>query len=395
MIQRFSSLSRAALIAVVALAVCGSLGVAQPKAESQAGASAAPASNNESGVLVASVQTDGPAAKAGIARGDIILEANGTAVDTPDDLLKVLDSRKPGESVSLKIRHGDAVRTMGVTLGDLEGRAHLGIVLFPPPRGPLGIPWPERGGRFGWNHPFASGAEVVKVVPASPAEKAGLKPGDLIVSVDGKRVDFQNTLGELIAARKVGDVVALSVRSSGQGRNGETRDVKVTLGKSPEKDAPYLGVEYTMGGPRFGQEPGPEIMAGALVSRVADDGPAAKAGVKARDLITAVEGVRIESPQDVVDAVAKHTPGDSLALTVYRMADDAEKDITVTLGENPSDKAKAYLGVSMSSFMGMRGPEYRGPGADKGWPRMPFHCMPRFRDAPPRDRDPGQGPPSI
>jgi membrane-associated protease RseP (regulator of RpoE activity) len=171
--------------------------------------------------------------------------------------------------------------------------------------------------------------------------------------------------------------------------------VKVTLGKSPEKDAPYLGVEYAMGGPRFGQGPGPEIMAGALVSRVADDSPAAKAGVKARDLITAVEGVRIESPQDVVDAVAKHAPGDSLALTVYRMADDAEKDITVTLGENPGEKSKAYLGVSMSSFMGMRGPEYRGSGDEKGWPRMPFHWMPRFRAAPPRDRDPDQGPPSI
>jgi S1-C subfamily serine protease len=391
MTLRFSSLSRAVILAAVALAISAPLGIAQPKAEGTAGPAAA--SRGEPGVLVASVQTDGPAAKAGIARGDIILEASGSATDTPDALMKLLDSKKPGDKVLLKVRHGDAMRSLSVTLGEEEGRAYLGVVLFPPPRGPFGGPEPERWGRFGWGHPFASGAEVVKVVPASPADKAGVKPGDLIVAVDGLQVDFSRTLGDLIAAKKVGDIVALSVRSGEPQKGEDARELKVTLGKSPDKDAPYLGVEYRMGGPRYGQGPGPEVTAGALVAKIADDGPAAKAGVKERDLITAVEGVRIASPQDVVDAVAKHSPGDTLALSVYRMAENAEKDISVILGENPSDKAKAYLGVSMSAYVGMEGPEYRGE--DRGWGRMPFQWMPRFRGSPPRDNEPSPGAPSI
>jgi S1-C subfamily serine protease len=64
-----------------------------------------------------------------------------------------------------------------------------------------------------------------------------------------------------------------------------------------------------------------------------------------------------------VDAVAKHKPGDALALTLVRRGDRTPKDVTVTLGKNPNDASKAWLGVSLSELGpgGFGGPGF-GPG---------------------------------
>jgi len=61
-----------------------------------------------------------------------------------------------------------------------------------------------------------NGAYVESVVAGSPADKAGLKQRDVILTVDGATVDAQHTLADLIAAKKVGDTVTLSVQSPSQ-----------------------------------------------------------------------------------------------------------------------------------------------------------------------------------
>ena len=142
-----------------------------------------------------------------------------------------------------------------------------------------------------------------------------------------------------------------------QGQAEQARDLAVTLQKNPDKDAPWLGVQYTMGLPLLGRGmPGPGMMAGAFVADVTADSPAAKAGIKTRDLITRVEGTAVTTPQQVVDAVSKHKPGDTLVVTVSRPGDARDTDITVTLGQNPGDASKAWMGLSMSGFAGPRGP---------------------------------------
>lgn len=383
MLQRFPSLPRFALAAAAALALVAAAGFAQPKAETQPGTGPAPALSAETGVLVVSVEPGSPAEKAGIARGDIILEANGTKVADADELLRVIQPLKPGAVVSLKVRHGDAEKTLSVTLADQAGRALMGIVLSPPARAPLVAPRQRGGGGFAWDYPPGPGALIVRVVGGSPAEKAGLKEGDVVESVDGTAVDATHPLGDLVSAKKVGDTVTLSVRSADRRRQEAPREVKVTLEKNPDKDAPFLGVEYTMAGPGR-VAPGLEAASGVFVAQVAENSPAAKAGIKANDVITAVEGVRVASPQDVSDAVAKHAPGDSLAITVYRPADGKTTDLAVTLGENPNDKTKAYMGVSMSGLPGF-------PGQGRRF--MPG--MPRFRALPPGAQGAVEAPPSI
>ena len=391
--KHFSFLTLIAGILFAALTV--TLGFAQPKAESAAPAapsatapSSAPAA--EPGVLVVAVQPGSPAEKAGIRRGDIILEANGAKVNDAFQLRQLVADRAAGDKLSVKLRHGDAEKSLSVTVGTQDGRAWIGVLPFPG-RGPgmmddeedfgLGMRGygpgrqgygpgmrgygPGGQGPDGFGPMFAAdGALVESVTAGSPAEKAGLKRGDLILSVDGTTVDERNQLAELVSAKRVGDTITLSVASRGQEK---ARDVRATLEKKQDKDGPFLGVQYMPAPRRFeGGLPGPGMMAGAIVVDVAPDSPAARAGIQPRDVIAKVDGAAVADPQQVVDAVAKHKPGDTLVVSVVRRPGASQTELTVTLGQNPKDAARAWLGLSMGGgpgFPGMRGAPRTAPSA--------------------------------
>jgi S1-C subfamily serine protease len=379
-----SRVARVTVACVLFAALGAGLAIAQPRAESSKPSASGPSADGqktpdaEPGVLVSAVEPESPARKAGIARGDIILSVQGAAVNTAMDLERAIAGRKPGDTLAVKLRHGDAERTVSLTLGDREGRPWAGIMIAPrgfafggmmpgwgrggAPEGRMmpfgldGAPWGMMG--------FGAGALVTTVAAGGPAETAGLKQGDVIVSFDGTAIDAQHPLSDLVGAKKTGDVVTLSVRSAGQ---AAPRDMKVTLGKNPDKDAAWLGVGYTLA--MQGRMRGPEgaMTTGVLVVEVAADSPAAKAGIRLRDVITQVDGAAVADPQLVADAVARHKPGDSVAVTVYRMADDKETTISVTLGASPADAAKPWMGVSVTGFMGFEGmPFRRAPSAGGG-----------------------------
>ncbi len=409
--RAFLRLSPRLLAAAAALLVAGAgAAVAQPGRENKS-------SDADRGVLVAAVEPGSPAEKAGIVRGDIILEAAGQPVDTAQDLKAAVDARKPGDTVGLKVRHGDATRTVKVELAGQDGRAFLGVMPVPGfagrgPGGPgpnapapgdrQGQGGPRKGEPFEWNRQWdwqwGQGARIASVVPAGPAAQAGLAKDDVILSVEGKKVGGGASLSDLVAQYKPGDTVTLSVQSPGK----DPRDVKVTLGSKGDSGSAYLGVEYAAAGPRmpFGfswpripwgspRDGGVGVVNGVLVAAVSENGPAEKAGLKQNDLITAVDGVRVRSPQAVAETIASRAPGSRLALTVVRMPDTKEMAIDVVLGENPSEKGKGYLGIRMSRFMGLQGPER--PDSESGptpwWgPRGPGMMQP---DRPPADVPPG------
>jgi S1-C subfamily serine protease len=351
---------------------------AQPGAEKEKGRAGEP------GVLVVSVVPGSPAAKAGIARGDILLAADGRDVNRADELSSAVKAHKVGESISVRVSHGDSVRNLTLTLAEKDGRPFMGVVpLDPGWSGGFGV---EGGfpGMHGQRVLPEKGAVVMRVVSGGPAEKAGLKAGDVIESVDGAAVEPGSELSDMVSRHKVGDTLTLSISQ----RRGPARDVKVTLEENPgSKGAAYLGVEYASAGARpLGGESAenewgfPGVTAGVLVRSVADNGPAAKAGVKARDLIVAVQGVPVSSPQAVSRAAQSHKPGDSLALTVFRFADETETTITVTLGEDPKKPGQAYLGLGLRRYVGWEGPEgiFTGPGAPGPREALP-PGMPWFR----------------
>jgi 2-alkenal reductase len=97
---------------------------------------------------------------------------------------------------------------------------------------------------------------------------------------------------------------------------------------------PYLGVNFQTVNPRIASYYELEAREGALVTRVAPNSPARKAGLQQGDVITEVDGDEVSSGDDLRRAVAAAEPGDKLELTVQRNGET--ETVTATLGKRPS-----------------------------------------------------------
>jgi S1-C subfamily serine protease len=237
---RQAFLRRGLLIAAAFLATTAALGFAQ------ASSNVNPGHPSEPGVIVISVESESPAETAGIVRGDIITDIGGTTVNSPADVRQAVAQHKQGDTLQVAVRHGDAEKTLSVALGEKNGRAYMGVLLLPEGRSRTGMlgpqdrvpPWAFSGGAF-----------VARVFSGSPADKAGIKRGDVILSVDGTAIDADHSLSALVQEKEPGATVTLSVRALRQATDTTSRDVKVTLGTSPDTKKPWLGVEYRQGLP--------------------------------------------------------------------------------------------------------------------------------------------------
>ncbi len=158
---------------------------------------------------------------------------------------------------------------------------------------------------FGLDKP--KGALVSAVEPGSPADKAGIKTGDIIVSVDGKAVDQSVDLPRIVGETKPGTALGLQVW-----RKGATQDIRVTVGDAPaDKVAAAAAGEEVKPGklgvsvrPLTAEERSARgIDAGVVVERV--EGPAAKAGIRQGDVILAFGAEKVENAEQLKKLVDK------------------------------------------------------------------------------------------
>jgi S1-C subfamily serine protease len=89
-------------------------------------------------------------------------------------------------------------------------------------------------------------------------------------------------------------------------------------------------------------------MQGAVVQEVVAGSPAEAAGVQVGDIISEVDGTPIDANHRLADVVSQYQPGDRVKLTVWRAGN--VKSVTATLGENPQDSTRPYLGVRYADF---------------------------------------------
>ncbi len=391
-----SSMIASSVLAVLPtqLAVAAPLSAPQANVQVLRGA-VTQAADDEAGVLIARVQRDSPAAKAGLHRGDILLKVNDTAVNQPQDIVDALAKLKSGDSIKLTVRRGESETTLTATASDRNGKAFLG---FTPVGQSLGTqPFPrELPGRSGSSRAFP-GAEAFKgevavesVTKDGPADKAGIKAGDVIQAIDGQPLSDQ-PLQALIAAKKPGDVLTLTVQTPTVTNTlsiSEPRTIKVTLGENPDKKgAAYLGIRYRPVGFTFNREMRMPSSEGAFVVNVQADSPAAKAGIAQGDVITGFDGKTISDTQTLIASVAAHKPGDSVKVTVLRGKDT--KELTATLGEKSDVKGAALLGVQLGDPMRFK--MGNGPNGSFTLPKD----MPDLRDmlrGAPEERQPPQTP---
>jgi Do/DeqQ family serine protease len=160
--------------------------------------------NDVRGALVASVQPGGPAQKAGLQRGDVILDVNGTAVTDSNSLRNQVAGLRPGSRASLTIVRDGRRETLQAVLAELPNRkAASNEGDGPKGRGRFGLAvepvTPDIAGQLGLKD--ARGLVVSEVAPGSAASDAGVQPGDVIEQVNRKPV---GSVAELQDALKDG-----------------------------------------------------------------------------------------------------------------------------------------------------------------------------------------------
>ena len=165
------------------------------------------------GALVASVEENSPAAKAGIENGDVILQYNGKAVSKSADLPAYVASTPIGEKVEIKLLRDGKEETVKAEIGNLndvsgDGKASASS------RG-LSLGTLENEDREALDY-RGKGVRISGVKPGSAAEKSGLRAGDIIIAVGGKRVEDPKTAQRLLEKANSKRPVPLLIYRNGQ-----------------------------------------------------------------------------------------------------------------------------------------------------------------------------------
>src|SRR6185437_7546823 len=237
----------------------------------------------------------------------------------------------------------------------------------------------ENMGRYGMRD--ARGVAITQVIKDSPAEKAGLRKDDVIVRFEDDSVTSVRKLNRLVSEVAPDQTVKLRIS-----RGGGEQEVAVTIGKrnqtfnamgdwqgldklkgldkieglerfkelernmppgakvwkweGPGKDGMVfalgnhrrIGIGTTQLTKQLAEYFGIGDSTGVLVTSVMDDSPAAKAGLKAGDVITAIDGEKVEDAGDLAQGINKKKDGD-VTLTVIRNKN--QRTLTVTPKEDP------------------------------------------------------------
>ncbi len=216
----------------------------------------------ERGVLLERIVPDSPAAKAGLKDSDVITEINGQRVEGAAQFRRMIHEIPAGRTVQLTVWRDGHAQSISVTLGKSEERGNMwfktaprafsiqlpkieipevapmpemdweGYGMLPGARSRLGIDAEDLSGQFGayFGAPDGEGVLVREVNPGSQAEKAGVKSGDVITSLNGERVRSLGDLREKLAGKHEEKTVKLGVL-----RNKNEMAITVELPPPPSK----------------------------------------------------------------------------------------------------------------------------------------------------------------
>ncbi len=172
--------------------------------------------------------------------------------------------------------------------------------------------------------PSIAGALVSDVSANSPAAKAGIKDGDFILELDGKKISDSNQLMHLIATYKPGARLGVKLF-----RDGREKTLSVTLGERPDEDeAPRLtsandqinrlGIDVSNLTAELAKEFDINTATGVIVTEVAEGSVAEEDGVQVGDLILEVNREPVRSVREFNRMLAGNKPGDTVLLRLLR-----------------------------------------------------------------------------
>jgi thiol-disulfide isomerase/thioredoxin len=166
------------------------------------------------------------------------------------------------------------------------------------------------------------------VVEGSPAAKAGIRPGDVFVAVNGRRIRNPDALVEMFQGFKPQQRVKITMR-----RGERQMEFAVTLGETPREGEAPRREAPTRGKPYVGVEIEPADRGGLQIVEVKKDGPAAQSNVRKGDVIIQINRQRVRGLEDLDKVMADLRPGAAVVL-VLRRGDDTVRQRLV-LGTLP------------------------------------------------------------
>lgn len=184
----------------------------------------------ERGVEITTVQESSPAEKAGLKKGDVVTEYNGQRIEGTEQFIRFVRETPAGRTVKLSVIREGSPTTVSALIGTRraartssrnfewlsENFPNVRIPDIPRPHmswrsGMLGVEAESLDGQLAQYFGVKEGVLIRSVAKDSPAEKAGLKAGDVVVKVDQKDVDSPNDISNAIRDRGERKTVSLAV----------------------------------------------------------------------------------------------------------------------------------------------------------------------------------------
>ena len=189
---------------------------------------------SDGGVLVTEVTGDSPAGKAGLKVGDVVIEFDGREIYDGNDLRRAVGRTEPGDKVEIVIVRDGKRRTLTVEMGE-KPRSRRRV--YGAPSGDwrsfafsigsrvfLGVELAEMNPDLASYFKVKEGVLVLDVAEDSPADKAGLRPGDVFVAIDGEKVRDPEAVLEILREYQEGDKVEIEIV-----RHGKREKIEVKL----------------------------------------------------------------------------------------------------------------------------------------------------------------------
>lgn len=153
------------------------------------------------------------------------------------------------------------------------------------------------------------GVLITGVAEGSEAEKAGLQPGDLVTSIDGKEVMSAAALRNQIGIRAIGDKAKIQFL-----RDGKEKELSVAVGKNQGIDSKAgSGINQLLAGIKFDKNPSGR---GLLITKIAPNAPAAQSGLEPGDVIVSANRQAVDSIKQLEQAIARDS--DKILLQINR-----------------------------------------------------------------------------
>ncbi|MCC7451639.1 MAG: PDZ domain-containing protein [Anaerolineae bacterium] len=315
----------------------------------------------EQGTQVVKVVPGSPAAAAGFRVNDVIIAVDDAVVSTDNPLETILSKLRPGTPAQFTVLRGAERLTILATLGTrqaatlpataLSSDAATLAITTPATSMPATLPAAPTtpagsGGYLGIRLSGSTqGVNIVEVVPQSPADTAGLKTGDLIVAVDNQSVQRVEQVQAILSHKAPGETVMLRLR-----RSDVLLEITVQLAPRPDQataapvpaipatpssfpfGTPHIrmGVNYLVVTPQVAARLNLSVDYGALVTEVIPNSAADFAGIKLNDVITAVEGDKVDAKRTLLFRLLPYNPGDTITLTVVRGSQTLQIPVILT-----------------------------------------------------------------